>query len=514
MYGPGVRLAERYLLDELIGSGGMGEVWRATDQVLGRTVAVKVMRSQLVAQPGFAQRFLAEARAMATIKHSAVVDVYDYQGDSSTAILVMELVEGEPLSRRLHRMGRLTPDFTTALVAQTAEALQAAHDTGIVHRDVKPANLLITKDDRVVLTDFGIARSGTSAQLTATGEVVGTPSYLAPEQVLGHPATPRSDMYALGVVAYECLTGRLPFAGDNSFAVATQRLHEPPAPLDADVPPGVAALVRRMLATEPDQRWPSARELAVTARNVAAAPHDAQTVVAHPDDLATQVQAFNPPPPPAQQTAPTVAQPPPRPVPATHVLRPTPVQPEPARRPAPARREAAPARRAEQPAPSRPRRRRIPLIAGALLALAGLCLAVYVGQLWNLHADVVAVVENWLTGTFEWLSGIVPIIAWAVVAVYGFLTAMLLILAIPVALGSRAARRLSLTFGFVTLLVAAPLGVAGAFLVGRLDPEADVLRELLATIPASYPGYTIAAGLTAMVSILTALILLMSRSAP
>jgi serine/threonine-protein kinase len=254
MYGSGVLLADRYQLDERIGSGGMGEVWRATDLVLGRTVAVKVMRPQLVAQPGFAQRFLAEARAMATVKHPAVVDIYDFQGDSSAAFLVMELVDGEPLSHRLQRIGRMRPAAAMALVAQTAEALQAAHDRGIVHRDVKPANLLVTSDERVVLTDFGIARSGASAQLTATGEVIGTPSYLAPEQVLGQQATPSSDMYALGVVAYECLTGRLPFGGDNSFAIATRRLHEPPPPMDADIPPGVVALVQRTMAAEPDER--------------------------------------------------------------------------------------------------------------------------------------------------------------------------------------------------------------------------------------------------------------------
>jgi ABC-type Fe3+ transport system permease subunit len=153
------------------------------------------------------------------------------------------------------------------------------------------------------------------------------------------------------------------------------------------------------------------------------------------------------------------------------------------------------------------------IVAAILLALTAACLAVYVWQLWSLHPDVVAVVENRLADNVDWLTGVVPLAGWIVVGGYGFLAAMFLLLALPVALGSRAARGWSLTFGFATLLVAAPLGVVGAFLVDRLDPDADILRELIATIPSSYPPYTIAAGLTAMGALLVALILLMSRSA-
>jgi serine/threonine-protein kinase len=267
MYGPGALLSNRYRLDERVGGGGMGEVWRATDEVLGRTVAVKVMRPELLEEPSFAERFLAEARTMATIKHRGVVAVHDYYGDSSGAYLVMEYVEGEALSRRLYRFGELDPVRTMTLVAQAADALQAAHDKGVVHRDIKPGNLLVAADDTLVLTDFGIARSAASTPLTATGAVIGTPSYLAPEQVLGKPATPQSDVYALGVVAYECLTGRRPFDGENPFDVAMKRLREPPPTMTGDIPPAVAAVVERALAADVAQRWPSAAALAAAARS-------------------------------------------------------------------------------------------------------------------------------------------------------------------------------------------------------------------------------------------------------
>lgn len=253
MYGPGALLVDRYRLDARVGGGGMGEVWRATDQVLDRTVAVKVMRPELMEEPGFAERFLVEARIMATIRHPGVVGVYDYRTDAG-AFLVMEYVAGEALSRRLHRLGRLDPAVTMTLLAQAADALQAAHDRGVVHRDIKPGNLLVTEHNQLVLTDFGIARSAGSTPLTATGAVIGTPSYLAPEVVLGKPATPRSDLYALGVVAYECLAGRRPFEGDNPFEIAMKRLREPPPTLAVDAPAAVLAVVEGALAPDPEDR--------------------------------------------------------------------------------------------------------------------------------------------------------------------------------------------------------------------------------------------------------------------
>src|SRR5215831_23018 len=213
MISPGVTLGGRYRLDERIAGGGMGDVWRGTDEVLGRTVAVKILLPSLLAEPGFAQRFRDEARTMATISHPGVVNVYDYGTDSDVTYLVMEYVEGDPLSKTLTKVGRLTPARTMSLVAQAADALQAAHDKGIVHRDVKPANLLVRPNGTLVLTDFGIARSAQASQLTAVGSVLGTASYISPEQASGHLATAASDIYALGVVAYQCLAGRRPFEG-------------------------------------------------------------------------------------------------------------------------------------------------------------------------------------------------------------------------------------------------------------------------------------------------------------
>jgi serine/threonine-protein kinase len=259
-------LAGRYRLDEHIAGGGMGDVWKGTDEVLGRTVAVKVLLSALVAEPGFAQRFRDEARTMATINHPGVVNVYDYGSDQGITYLIMEFVEGDALSKTLTRVGRLTPGRTMSLIAQAADALQAAHDKGIVHRDVKPANLMVRPNGTLVLTDFGIARSAQASQLTAVGSVLGTASYISPEQASGHLATAASDVYALGVVAYQCLSGRRPFEGGSPIEIALQHIDGVPPPLPPDIPNPVRALVDRCLAKSPAARWPSASALAAAAR--------------------------------------------------------------------------------------------------------------------------------------------------------------------------------------------------------------------------------------------------------
>ncbi|MCO1596414.1 protein kinase [Micromonospora sp. RHAY321] len=271
MLSPGVQLGNRYRLDERIASGGMGDVWRGTDQVLGRTVAVKSLLPALLDDPDFAERFRGEARTMATINHPGVVDVYDFGNDQQIAFLVMEYVEGDALSSTLSRVGRLTPARTMALVAQAADALHAAHEKGIVHRDVKPGNLLVRPNGTLVLTDFGIARSDLVGQLTAAGSVLGTASYISPEQATGGVATPASDVYALGVVAYQCLAGRRPFEGDNALDIAMRHVRETPRPLPADIPPQVRAVVERALAKDPAARWPSAAALAGVARQLKAA---------------------------------------------------------------------------------------------------------------------------------------------------------------------------------------------------------------------------------------------------
>jgi serine/threonine-protein kinase len=317
-------LAQRYRLAERVGGGAMGEVWRGTDQALARTVAVKIVRPELLAEPSFGERFLAEARTMARIRHPGVVAVHDYHSDATVAFLVMEFVAGESLARLLHRSGRLPPDRAMGLVAQAAEALQAAHDTGVVHRDVKPGNLLVTPEGTVVLTDFGIARSAAAAPLTATGVLVGTVAYLAPEQVLGKPATSRSDVYALGVVGYECLAGRRPFEGDHPFELAMKRVHQRPPPLPGDVPSPVVAVVERALAADPDQRWRSAAEFGRAAGDLAGSgvPGGRFTVPAprspEPTRRLPAGVPGSPPPdaPPPDTPAPASSPPPPAPVPA------------------------------------------------------------------------------------------------------------------------------------------------------------------------------------------------------
>jgi serine/threonine protein kinase len=271
MISPGVTLGGRYRLDERIAGGGMGDVWRGTDEVLGRTVAVKILLPALLDEPGFAERFRGEARTMATINHPGVVDVYDYGSDQQLAFLVMEYVEGDALSRTLSRVGRLTPARTMALVAQAADALQAAHANGIVHRDVKPGNLLVRPNGTLVLTDFGIARSALVGQLTVAGSVLGTASYISPEQASGEVATPASVVYALGVVAYQCLSGHRPFDGATPIEIAMKHVREAPRPLPADIPPPVRAIVDRALAKNPGERWPSASAMAAVARQAASA---------------------------------------------------------------------------------------------------------------------------------------------------------------------------------------------------------------------------------------------------
>lgn len=250
----------------------MGEVWRATDETLGRTVAVKVMQPGLLEDPSFSARFRAEARMMASIDHPGVVGVHDYYRDDEIALLAMDFVPGESLARLLAREGRLPPARAMEIVAQAGDALHAAHQIGVVHRDVKPANLLIRPDGTVVLTDFGIARTHAGTQLTATGALLGTLSYLSPEQVLGDPATARSDVYALGVVAYECVTGRRPFERENPFASAMARVREAPPTLPGDLPVPVAAIVSQALAADPAQRPPTAADLAAACRRAATAP--------------------------------------------------------------------------------------------------------------------------------------------------------------------------------------------------------------------------------------------------
>jgi serine/threonine-protein kinase len=266
MLQPGARLAGRYRLDSRIGAGGMGEVWRAFDEVLSRVVAVKAMLPAVADDPDFATRFLLEAQSMASVNHPAVAAIHDYGRSAGVTFLVMEFIEGSSLAQTLRSGGRLGPAETMRLVAQAADGLQAVHDRGIVHRDIKPANLLIRRDGALLISDFGISRTAYGTGLTASGAILGTPTYLSPEQVRGQPATHLSDVYSLGLTAYECLAGQPPFVGDNPYAVALQRLQVAPRTLTGNVPGPVLGVVERALATDPAQRWPSAAAMAAAAR--------------------------------------------------------------------------------------------------------------------------------------------------------------------------------------------------------------------------------------------------------
>jgi serine/threonine-protein kinase len=239
----------------------MGQVWRGTDELLHRPVAVKVLRSEYTGDPTFLARFRAEAQHAAALNHSNIAAVYDYgettardtAGDTgeTLAYLVMELVEGEPLSALLRREGRLDTATTLSVLEQTAAALAEAHRAGLVHRDVKPGNILVRPDGSVKITDFGIAWSAGSVPLTRTGQVIGTPQYLSPEQAEGHLATPASDVYALGLVGYECLSGHPAFEGDNAVTIALKQLRSEPEPLPDTLPVDVRTLIRRALSKDP-----------------------------------------------------------------------------------------------------------------------------------------------------------------------------------------------------------------------------------------------------------------------
>ena len=267
-------LGDRYRLDRRIAIGGMGEVWRAEDIVLSRTVAVKVLKSELTQERTFLERFRTEARTTASLQANGIANVFDYGEvaagpDIPVAYLVMEYVDGEPLSAQLARDGRLPTARVLEIVRQAALALAEAHRVGMVHRDVKPGNLLVRRSDGAVkITDFGIARAADAVPLTQNGMVVGTAQYFSPEQAEGRVVGPPSDVYSLGVVAYECLAGRLPFIADSPLTVAMMQIRDVPPPLPPDVPGPVQALVMRILAKDPRQRFADGGELAEAVRAV------------------------------------------------------------------------------------------------------------------------------------------------------------------------------------------------------------------------------------------------------
>ncbi len=305
MVGQGALIGGRYQLQREIASGGMGQVWSAHDQILGRRVAVKTVKPALVGDQEFADRFRREARLAATLNHPRIAQVHDFGEGPDGAFLVMELVDGHPLSGLIADR-RLSGEQLLDVLAQAADALQSAHERGVVHRDVKPANILVTGVGEVKLTDFGIARALSDARVTRAGEVLGTAHYLSPEAALGREVGTASDIYSLGVVAYEGLSGVPPFDADSAIGIAMKHVSEPPPPLPPGVPPPVRDVVLRSLEKDPARRQQSAGELAHHLRSVA--PY-ARAVVAQGHPAASQPSGPQPWP---RGSAPAQPTPPPR----------------------------------------------------------------------------------------------------------------------------------------------------------------------------------------------------------
>ncbi len=283
-------LGDRYVLTRPIAVGGMGAVWEATDQLLFRTVAVKILKDELRTTPAFIVRFRAEARHAAGLSHPGIATVYDYGETSDVAYLVMELVPGQTLSELLEEQPDLPTQTKLSILIQAAQALHAAHLAGVIHRDVKPANLMVGPDGTVKVTDFGIARAIGAASLTDAGQVIGTAHYMSPEQATGDQATPASDIYSLGVIAYEMFAGRRPFEADTPLALSMAHVHATVPTLPDGVPPGVAELIRESLAKDPNSRPASAEVFAARARRQKNAGHVERTLEIPTAMAATSVQ--------------------------------------------------------------------------------------------------------------------------------------------------------------------------------------------------------------------------------
>ena len=257
----GTTLGGRYVLRSLLAVGGMGEVWRGIDSELDRPVAIKVLKEDAQHNETFLKRFNNEAKNAAGLMHPHIAQVYDYGDQAGTAYMIMELVEGEPLSTILEREITIDEHRLVRMMVGTCKGLHVAHEAHVMHRDIKPGNLLIEGEDHVKITDFGVSRSKDQTTLTATGMVMGTAQYLAPELALGKPATPASDLYALGIIAYESVVGRRPFTASSPVDIAIAQVNEAVPPLPASVSPALAALIMDLLEKNPRRRPHTAAEL-------------------------------------------------------------------------------------------------------------------------------------------------------------------------------------------------------------------------------------------------------------
>jgi eukaryotic-like serine/threonine-protein kinase len=268
-----ILIGGRYSLRDPLGSGGMAEVFLAYEEALERDVALKILKEQYADDEGFIERFRREAQSAASLNHPNIVHIYDWGGteNGEASYIAMEYAPGGTLEDRILEDGALPPQKAGEIASQIAEALGFAHERGVIHRDIKPQNILLSALGDAKVTDFGLARAAYSTSLSQTSLVVGTASYMAPEQAMGGPADPRSDLYSLGVVLYEMLTGELPYEGDSSVTIAVKHVIEPPrAPeeVNSEVPEGISAITQKLLAKDPGDRYTSATQLVEDLRRV------------------------------------------------------------------------------------------------------------------------------------------------------------------------------------------------------------------------------------------------------
>ncbi|MBA2693051.1 MAG: Stk1 family PASTA domain-containing Ser/Thr kinase [Rubrobacter sp.] len=265
-------LGNRYRLLDKLGDGGMAKVYLAHDEVLGRDVAVKMLREQFTDDEEFVERFRREARSAASLRHPSIVQIYDQgKADDGSHFMAMEYVSGGTLKEKILDRGRLSPEEAASVALKVAEALGAAHEKGVIHRDIKPQNVLLTESGEPKVADFGIARAASAATISQTSRVLGTAGYMSPEQALGERACPRSDLYSLGVVLYEMLVGKLPYEADTPVAVAVKHINEPPpspGEVNENVPASLGSITLKLLAKNREDRYPDAAALAGDLRRV------------------------------------------------------------------------------------------------------------------------------------------------------------------------------------------------------------------------------------------------------